>query len=44
MTTYDPNTLKNLPKYVHELPKPAPGKPIVKTVDLSKLMTKWGKK
>lgn len=40
---YDPKTLKNLPRYIHEVPLPsgAPKAPLA--VDLSKLLKKFGK-
>jgi len=43
MLPYDPKTLRNLPRYEHELPKPSgPPKP-APAVDLSKLLKKFGK-
>lgn len=42
---YHPETLRNLPKYEHELPAPKPGNPLPKPpVDLTKLKAKWGAK
>jgi hypothetical protein len=43
MLPYNPVTLRNLPKYAHELPAPTPGKPLPKPVDLSKLLKKYSK-
>jgi hypothetical protein len=40
----DPVTLKNLPKYTHDLPAAVPAKPQPKPVKLDGLMAKWGKK
>lgn len=46
--SYDPVTLKNLPRYKHELAavevRPMPGKPQPKPVDYRQLIAKYGRK
>lgn len=44
---YDPKTLKNLPKYAHEVAETQPTTPkivVPKKVDVSGLLGKWGRR